>query len=183
MKVNEKVKQAAYHEAGRAVVAHLLGADIEKVTIEASPINHSLGYVLHKKENLKRWEDMTPSEIQEQTIDSIASTIYLIASRIMFSIAGILAEHVYRGGEGEVEFHPGANGDLEFMALMDVSKITESQQALLTKKLKQLTLDFLRTNWGSVKAIAKALIERGTINGEEATKIIDEAKSKMKGQS
>ena len=154
----------ATHEAGHAVVYHVLGYDFESITIERnealgsdgavirSPFTEEKEYSGLSKEGQKRW----------------------MCDKIKITLSGGLAVYQLTNNGETVGMEPDLNSawSLARMLVKDEDKATE-----LNKALSTLTGDLLRNkrNWAAITALSNELIKRRTVKYDDAVKIINKA--------
>lgn len=136
----------AYHEAGHAVMALLMGRSVQKVSI--IPSQNRLGAVTMQKGRSKQVQDKLEADI-------------------LILLAGMAAE-----GRKSGQYNlGGAKQDLQMVEKLALSRAGNPKQAT---KLIQKTLDKTqhilsqKANWLAVKKIAQELVEHGSISGRAA---------------
>ena len=136
----------AYHEAGHAVMALLMGRSVQKVSI--IPSQNRLGAVTMQKGRSKQVQDKLEADI-------------------LILLAGMAAE-----GRKSGQYNlGGAKQDLQMVEKLALSRAGNPKQAT---KLIQKTLDKTqhilsqKANWLAVKIIAQELVEHGSISGRAA---------------
>ena len=146
-------EEVAYHEAGHAVVAHVLGGRIEDMTLD------SIEYEGGVQRGLTRyWLDGKPLEKFEKELQTAPAG--WIATKIAFNstfgraddsraVTRLLDEYG-RGWTPELKREWRKRGLAGALAILD-------------------------TRWHAVGALASALLERRTLSGAEAHRIIEEA--------
>lgn len=151
MPTDPKLKATAYHEAGHAVLALLMGRPVQKVSI--IPSQNRLGAVTIQKGRVKKSTDRLESEM-------------------LILLAGMAAEARVTGQYNL----QGAGQDLAHVEKLALSRSPNSKQAT---KLIHKTLDKTnhlisqKTNWTAIKAIAKELLEHESISGRAARHHLD----------
>lgn len=152
-------KLTAYHEAGHAVMALLMGRSVQKVSI--IPSQNRLGAVTMQKGRAKQVQDKLEAEM-------------------LILLAGMAAEGRV-SGQYNVQ---GAGQDLRMVEKLAISRTGNPKQAT---KLIHKTLDKTqhllsnKANWTAVKVIAKELLEHESISGRAAKhhlELAQQAKSK-----
>ena len=136
----------AYHEAGHAVMALLMGRDIQKVSI--IPSQNRLGACTIKKGRAKQVQDKLEAEI-------------------LILLAGMAAEG-RKSGRYNVQ---GAAQDLRNVEKFAMARSGNPGQASkLIHKLLDKTQHLLsnKSTWAAVKVIADELIEHESISGRAA---------------
>ncbi len=136
----------AYHEAGHAVMALLMGRDIQKVSI--IPSKNRLGACTIKKGRAKQVQDKLEAEI-------------------LILLAGMAAEG-RKSGRYNVQ---GAAQDLRNVEKFAMARSGNPGQASkLIHKLLDKTQHLLsnKSTWAAVKVIAEELIEHESISGRAA---------------
>jgi ATP-dependent Zn protease len=153
-----KLERIAYHEAGHAVTMHYFGNEIDELSIKPN-INRLAG-VKPKKGNTKS-PNINPDEIAEG-----------IKGCVIGFLGGLAAEHIYNGEPNKM--NPiGSTEDLKrAKGFCRAFKLKLSYQDLIDWLLND-ALELLKENWEAVEALSAALIQKGTISGEEAAKIIE----------
>jgi hypothetical protein len=174
-------QRTAYHEAGHAVVCHVLGGKVEKVTIEPSPDTDrrpSDGHVIaHHEDN---------------------------ASNILIALAGPAAHaRLLRGTPADAD-HLGDGGDNKQVHALLTGKTARFERAEgglhrvrtdrflfwgeLTGRryvawLRALAEDLLADKrvWAAVEALAQSLLDKKTLKGAEAVRIIKAHVGKVSG--
>ena len=140
------MKATAYHEAGHAVVAILMGRTVQKVSI--IPSQNRLGAVTIQKGRTKKTSDKLEAEM-------------------LILLAGMAAEARVTGTYNL----QGASQDLRHVEKLALSRSPNSKQAT---KLIHKTLDKTnhlisnKANWQAIKTIAKELLEHESISGRAA---------------
>ncbi|MGJ8672873.1 M50 family metallopeptidase [Rubritalea sp.] len=148
----------AYHEAGHAVMAILMGRSVQKVSI--IPSQNRLGAVTMQKGRAKQVQDKLEAEM-------------------LILLAGMAAEGRKSGQYNLV----GASQDLRMVEKLALSRAGNPKQAT---KLIHKTLDKTqhllsnKANWSAVKAIAKELLENESISGRAAVHHLELAQAKEK---
>jgi ATP-dependent Zn protease len=148
----------AYHEAGHAVMALLMGRSVQKVSI--IPSQNRLGAVTMQKGRAKQVQDKLEAEM-------------------LILLAGMAAEGRKSGKYNLV----GAGQDLRMVEKLALSRAGNPKQAT---KLIHKTLDKTqhllsnKANWAAVKAIAKELLEHESISGRAAKHHLELAQSQSK---
>ena len=137
----------AYHEAGHAVMALLMGRSVQKVSI--IPSQNRLGTCTMKKGRAKQVQDKLEAEI-------------------LILLAGMAAEG-RKSGRYNVQ---GATQDLRMVEKLAMTRSGNPRQATkLVHKLLDKTQHLLsnKSTWTAVKVIADELIEHESISGRAAT--------------
>lgn len=146
----------AYHEAGHAVMALLVGRTVQKVSI--IPSQNRLGAVTMQKGRSKQVQDKLEAEM-------------------LILLAGMAAEG-RKSGRYNLQ---GAAQDLRHVEQLALSRAGNPKQAT---KLIHKTLDKTqhmlshKANWAAVKAIAAELLEHESISGRAATHHLELAQAK-----
>lgn len=154
----------ATHEAGHAVVCHVLGYDFISITIEPNELIGSDGAFIRSplteanecgrlsKEGQNRW----------------------MCDKIKITLGGGLAVYQLTNNRNIVGMTPDLNSawDLARMLVKDEVKATE-----LNTALSALTIDLLKNqrNWAAIISLSNELIKRRTIKYDDAVKIINKA--------
>ncbi|MEJ6579707.1 MAG: hypothetical protein QNL33_02620 [Akkermansiaceae bacterium] len=136
----------SYHEAGHAVMALLMGRDIQKVSI--IPSQNRLGACTIKKGRAKQVQDKLEAEI-------------------LILLAGMAAEG-RKSGRYNIQ---GASQDLRNVEKLAMARSGNPRQASkLVRKLLDKTQHLLsnKSTWTAVKVIADELIEHESISGRAA---------------
>jgi ATP-dependent Zn protease len=136
----------AYHEAGHAVMALLMGRSIQKVSI--IPSQNRLGACTIQKGRAKQVQDKLEAEI-------------------LILLAGMAAEG-RKSGRYNVQ---GAAQDLQAVERLALARSGNSRQATkLVHKMLDKTQHLLanKATWAAVKVIADELIEHESISGRAA---------------
>jgi len=158
-KRNDQLRKTAIHEAGHAVIAHVVGARIHRATVKSG--DGYLGKVRHAR---------TLSHATWYANDDRAHL--RLGREIKISLAGPLAERrAYPGSR----WRTGAHND--YIRVADrVDHIYPSMRKGDAGwraqghfwKLMEIETDWLLTkHWHCVKAVAKELLERETISGAQ----------------
>ena len=136
----------AYHEAGHAVMALLMGRSVQKVSI--IPSQNRLGACTIQKGRAKQVQDKLEAEI-------------------LILLAGMAAEG-RKSGHYNVQ---GASQDLHVVEKLAMARSGNLRQATkLVHKLLDKTQHLLsdKATWTAVKVIAEELIEHESISGRAA---------------
>lgn len=144
----------AYHEAGHAVMALLMGRSVQKVSI--IPSQNKLGVCTIQKGRAKQVQDKLEAEV-------------------LILLAGMAAEG-RKSGKYNVQ---GAGQDLkqvEKLAMSRAGNIKAAQKFFhkMLDKTQHLLSD--KTTWKAVKVIAAELIEHESISGRAAKHHLELAK-------
>lgn len=153
-----KKTATAFHEAGHAVMAELLGRPIEKVTILPAKLNVGgarLGACKIQKGRKKASKDAIEDEV-------------------LILLSGMVAESHYTNKYSQI----GAAQDL-MMVRRQLMNRAQSEKKLerLTSRLLHKTEHLLAedTNRRAIKLIAQELLERETISGRTVRHFLDQA--------
>ncbi len=160
----------AYHEAGHAAAAWLLGIKLRKVTI--TPEGDALGYVA-------RCGIAFPKRVRE-ALESGGSerekawAQYIAERHAIYCIAGIEAQKRFNPHSVR---HYHAKADRE-AALEGLVRLAASNTILLYWRILKIRANNLLKNrgtWKAVKALADELMKRKTLSGDEAFEIMRNA--------
>jgi hypothetical protein len=146
----------AYHEAGHAVMALLMGRSVQKVSI--IPSQNRLGAVTMQKGRSKQVQDKLEAEM-------------------LILLAGMAAEGRI-SGQYNLQ---GAAQDLRMTEKLAMSRAGNARQATkLIHKMLDKTQHLLTSKgtWAAVKAIAKELLEHESISGRAAKHHLEMAQAK-----
>lgn len=150
----KKLEATAYHEAGHAVVCHLLGIGVRKVSIV--PDGDTLGYVLRK------------------------SGCYYYTDMIWGVLAGPIAGGVHSGKEDWLS----STRDLQralYYSYQDNKEDWEAAIADLLPMIYQVRANVREPkHWAAVEAIAATLLEMREIEPSQVRSIIEGAMAKAK---
>ena len=166
----ERLVRTAYHEAGHAVVGHLVNRRLKTLTIVAQA--DTLGHCVHHSP----WKRLNPE------FDSGLRTEVKIGEEITVLYAGMLAEKKVSGRYNRI----GADSDLRIVSeLTDYVAGQESGERrayqrwlkFRTKRLLQLP-----PNWLLVESVAEALLKEKTLSMKRFIQVIRHAMDKKYGK-
>jgi len=156
----------AYHEAGHAVVWHVVGGLVEEVSIASSQAGYRgycrFGFLMPNED-----EDLSPDEwLRRGRIDPRTITAYY---------AGMLAMAYYcasYGGENDY-LEGGEQDDLEKINTLLLRLGLDEQQRSTIKETCWLEAQkILSDSWPAVQVLATKLLKRRTLEGKDAHRII-----------
>jgi len=170
----DELKLIAYHEAGHAITARILGMDVPKVTI--IPSTSGAGGVTF----------ITPNKINLLSKEEIENNI-------MVKYGGRNAERILLNNDNKVT--TGAEADIESSTKLIMSMITQyamisdfgmlnmsvikcdndmiiNKAIEISNELNKKSYQILINNIDKLEQVANALIEKETISGEELDRII-----------
>lgn len=183
-KYKRDIETAAYHEAGHAIMNYLAGNPIARASIIGSTSGVG-GAVFQADKDTSQFTTKAEYEWQikicyagraseiitfgeEKMTDGAGSDITQATKYIYMYIckAGMYDEY----------------GLLDVDVLKTISPFAVPNEAMtnLSKKLMSETITLIENNYDLVEAIAKELLDKETISGEDITKIINRTKSKRK---
>lgn len=146
----------AYHEAGHAVMAHLVGQIVTAVEIVGDE-EHS-GSVC----SLRFGGQPTSGE-------SLAEARTL-ETRILCLVAGGAAEDILTGERRPRE----SDGDLDEAARLALRLVEEWHQVVpMLDEARDGAVDVLRNHWEAVEALALRLLVHRRLSGEEVRRLIE----------
>ena len=154
-------KATAYHEAGHAVACYYLGVKVKSATVVPDKGQGTHGHVRH--------EDMYRGLDPE--IDLSGRARLRMERSIIISLAGAAAQRRYsrqswRHDHGASDFRAAANLALRIGGDDDGADRFLRWLELRTDRLVQ-------NHWQDIERVARALLERKTMNGGEIVKIIE----------
>ena len=159
----------AYHEAGHAVVAHMLGYKVLRVSI--APKAGSDGHVSWRHPINRRVIRMFEFG-SEADLDSVR---HRIDHAIIVPMAGGLAQKRYNprsrwryGGSGAArgEFLLKGSDDQQALELMSRLYEDEKVRAAYRRYLEARAEAFVKRYWSRIEQLAITLLERETISGD-----------------
>lgn len=166
----ERLMCTAYHEAGHAVMGHLVNRRLKTMTIV--PQSDTLGHCVHHSP----WERLNPE------FDTGLRIAVKVGEEITVLYAGMLAEKKMSGRYNWI----GAENDMRMMSeLTDYVAGQESGERrayqrwlkFRTKRLLQLP-----PNWLLVEAVAEALLQEKTLSVKRFNRVIRDAMDKKYGK-
>lgn len=151
----------AYHEAGHAVAAYVLGRDFFSVSITSEGNSAGRCYFAARPETFDPWnrDPATRSRLEIEVITDLAGGI---AERIATGFDNLqgMASDVY--------------------AAMDTAiyvTSNETQRLAYLERAEARAESILRQHWGAVQALADALLRLGEIEFPQARAIIEGSRS------
>lgn len=152
---NDLLRLIAFHEAGHAVVGHLLGQRVTQLQISGDA--HPVG-VCH----LQRF----PAAPNPESPAGRAAA----GERILCLIAGLLAEGRAAGRDGWDE----ASGELDEAVRLALRLTGDCEQALaLLQRARGQAEKLLDGSWPLVVALAEALEQRRRLTADEVAEVMD----------
>lgn len=155
----------AYHEAGHAVAAMLLGIKTVHVTIRP---DHAAGSLGHHRSGRMVWKRRL-ADGGEQSAQIRARG----ENHTIYCLAGSVAENIFRKKAGMRKNHAGARADWNEVADIAVGLFGDLATANAFVRFAQLRAEGLMFQWWSnVEAVAKALLEQETLTGDQVRSVI-----------
>lgn len=167
----------AYHEAGHAVAAYVHDFHIEAASLREGRDQGELpysGFVLTGSLTPETYTRLA-SESSGEALDALKIAAM---DQIEFLLAGWVAEHYYQ----EKPEDGGFLGDfikicdlLSVMLDVPASEIANDSDDSLLKHLIESTQYLIETHWKAVTAVARALLNKTELTGDEVRQIIRNA--------
>ncbi len=178
-RMTEKERRiVAYHEAGHALVSHLVGEPdpVQKVTIVSR--GYALGYTLHlpqeerfldtKEELVDRMKILLGGRAAEQiTFGAISNG----ASNDLERVTAIARSMIFEWGMGDEVASRTLRAD-NYSLSEETKRLRDLEQARLTDHAYQESLRLLRNHRGALERIAQALLDRETIDRHELEELL-----------
>ncbi len=144
---------AAYHEAGHAVVAHALGVEVEGVSIVQD--EGSMG------------RTTTPLPENADSTDEEASAD--LEKHLITGVAGAASEELLTEELSELPGKDMAGVAKVLMGLEDTGAPVQADSEEALDKAKSI----LHDNWGSVRALAEALLKHEELGREGVLAVLE----------
>lgn len=153
--MEERTKElAAYHEAGHAVVAHALGVEVEGVSIVQD--EGSSGHTTTPR----------PANVGSSNEEASAD----LEKHLITGVAGAASEELLTEELSELPGKDLAGVAKLLMALEDAGAPVQADSEEALDEAKSI----LRDNWGRVRALAEALLEREELDKEDILAVLEE---------
>jgi len=150
-------RHTAYHEAGHAVIGHVLGYDVRKATIRKR--YNSLGGAWVSK----------PSSLGATEVQA-GSTERDDFGHICVDLAGPLAEKLVNRSSFKELIANGSSGDWE-TAQRRARRINRKQSGTVIDVLVEETKALVQHHRAAIARVAAALLERETVNGDDIKRL------------
>jgi hypothetical protein len=151
----------AYHEAGHAVACYFMHVKVRSATVISDKDQGSLGHVRH--ENMFR--GLNPE------VDLSGRVRLQIEREIIISVAGAAAQRRFSKRSWR-QYH----GSSDFRSASDLALRIGGDGAGATAFLHWLQLcadRLVETRWRNIECVARALMKRKTMTGEEIVDVIE----------
>ena len=175
----------AYHEAGHAVVAHMLGYQVFRVSIGPKADSAGHMYWRHPITHSVR------SELQWGSEPDLDRVRHRVDHAIIVSMAGALAQKRYNprshwryGGSGAKRGELLLKGSDDQQALELMSRLHEDEKvrAAYSRYLEARAEALVKRYWSRIERLAITLLERETISGDiREAMMLDEIKKAISG--
>lgn len=157
----DPIAAAAYHEAGHAVMCHLLHLRIRSVSIDADEL--SGGETRHEN----------PFRNGALPIDASGRGRLRLEKAVMLCFAGPLAQRKMSGGGAHRDYGGAIDRETASTLAMRFFRSAKTAEAYADFAREWVCQKFEEPRvWAAVERLAKALIERRRISGREAEAII-----------
>ena len=175
--IQDELSATAYHEAGHAVISHLLRPEIKIEQITVMPRGKALGFVSYNQDEMQT-----------------SKSFEYIKNEVLICLAGRTAEKKISGEKG---INSGASNDLEratnllFWATKNlgmgkfgslnlanqsktgyIAELAEKEVLELMAELSKKCEALIEENWDKIDKIAKTLIEKEMIDESEFLEIL-----------
>ncbi len=150
MELDEEV--TAWHEAGHAMMAVLCGGEIERVTVEPPYDDGPARF----GDTVTRWRGLSNRQ--------------LVEAEIRVSLAGPIAEMIYRGESAALELVPewAADWNAAHEAAISICNKQPAARRLLQSVVDEINQLMDSANaWAAVSAIADDLLAHETLDHEQ----------------
>ncbi len=148
-------RRTAYHEAGHAVLTHRYGFQVRSVTI-----------VLNEDARSHGCADFEPPPRGDRDTETV-----------MACLGGYVAAQIATGAEDprrwESRDYEEAAGRAWGAGFTEAPG-TPSSRAYLSER-EEMTKEELQRAWAAVEAVARALLEHGTLQGQEVARLVRDA--------
>jgi ATP-dependent Zn protease len=146
----------AYHEAGHAVIAHVLGFKVTSVSVGLK--NPTIGKCVTERTTVDALAQMLPE-----------SRRLLVERHIIWSLAGAMAERVFSGADSDGGAAEDRTGEQRM--LHAITQDSVEAQALLS--LLEIRAERLVAKWrDGIARVAQYLLMRGRLTGDEIEHIL-----------
>lgn len=172
------LEEVAYHEAGHAAIYHHFGEEFVHVTIVPDPEDGSLGHIKNEKGRIGRVVRLFERNGYISFCD-----MQVIEEECIMCLAGGLAgarytgQRNYEGEEGDRNSIIDLLEKFYFKYPLDGwdNKTIRAFYAYTVEKTRVL----VELRWPQIEALAKALLEKKTLDFGEASVVMQEAESEM----
>jgi hypothetical protein len=173
----------AYHEAGHAVVAHMLGHQVRRVSI--APKSGSDGRV-----SWRNPINRIISKLESGSEADLERVRYRIDHAIIVSMAGAFAQKRHNprsgwryagSGAARGEFLLKGSDDQQALELMSRVYEDEKVRAAYSRYLEARAEELVKRYWSRIERLAIALLDRETISDIRVAMMSDEIKKAISG--
>lgn len=165
---------AAYHEAAHAVVAMAQGMGVRSISTE------SIKEVVGKIELLDDGPLRTVREKLALGTKLASRDVLLVEQHVRASLAGEIAQNRF-APQSVAHLHPSS--DMEALKLLNLVAGSERELEAWIDLLRIQSEQLVEQNWKSVEVIAKALVERPRLTGDEVVDVLGKACTNDKSAS
>jgi hypothetical protein len=175
-------KSLAYHEAGHAVIARVLGTEVHLATIR--PDKFSAGHIMHGASWPDR-EDANGTVAAEDREEEWYRRMEMAEDRAKLALAGPIAEMKYRptlNGEYFADYEDLLNvatylkiaSGFTFEVLVPGKPLQQDNRlaAALWERLQADTADLVELHWPSIERVAEALLIHEELGQEEIEALV-----------
>jgi hypothetical protein len=161
MRKSERKAVIAHHEAGHAVIARVLGLEVDSVTIIPDPVADTAGICFRDD---AMWLALYAD---------LATRLSAIEKNVVVSLAGPAAESQYLGKRETV----ATGGDLKMakahvQLALELSGRDHSEYHELFGQLSLETKILVSQYWSAIERVAHGLLDFSTLNGTDVDDLI-----------